>query len=165
MEKETSVRLMTEADIPAIKNIDLDAFATLWSTELWQHELHNSLAKYLVLLHDKHIVAYAGYWLVAGEAQISRVAVAKALRGQGLGKFITRELIQHAWNEKAEAVTLEVRKGNLAAQKVYLDCGFINSGIRPHYYEDNNEDAVIMWLYRKGDKDEQGQSINSGNRK
>ena len=87
-------------------------------------------------------------WLIAGEAQVTRVAVAKDERGKGLGKILTEELIAAAWAEGAEAVTLEVRKSNIAAQTVYIQTGFTISGVRPNYYEDNKEDAIIMWLYR-----------------
>ena len=47
-------------------------------------------------------------------------------------------------------VTLEVRESNVAAQKAYLTCGFASEGVRPNYYEDNHENAVIMWLYKNG---------------
>ena len=57
-------------------------------------------------------------------------------------------MVAAAWQEGAEAVTLEVRKSNIAAQTVYIQTGFTVSGVRPHYYEDNKEDAIIMWLYR-----------------
>ena len=96
------------------------------------------------------LVGYAGFWLVAGEAQVTRVAVAEAERGQGLGTRLTAAMVNKAWELGAEAVTLEVRESNLAAQKAYLTCGFASEGIRPNYYEDNHENAVIMWLYKNG---------------
>ena len=79
---------------------------------------------------------------------MTRVAVAKDERGKGLGRILTEALVGAAWQEGAEAVTLEVRKSNIAAQTVYTQTGFTVSGVRPHYYEDNQEDAIIMWLYR-----------------
>ena len=77
-----------------------------------------------------------------------RVAVKKTLRNQGLGLLLTKELINKAWESGAEAVTLEVRESNIAAQTVYERCGFVSKGVRPDYYEDTHEGAVIMWLYR-----------------
>ena len=74
--------------------------------------------------------------------------MAKDERGKGLGKILTEVLIAAAWQEGADAVTLEVRKSNIAAQTVYTQTGFTISGVRPNYYEDNKEDAIIMWLYR-----------------
>ena len=78
------------------------------------------------------------------------MAVAKAELGKNYGTQLTAALIKKAWELEAEAVTLEVRESNIAAQKVYLTCGFASEGIRPNYYEDNHENAVIMWLYRQG---------------
>ena len=85
---------------------------------------------------------------MAGEAQVTRVAVQEELRGLGLGTRLTAAMVNKAWELGAEAVTLEVRESNLAAQKAYLTCGFASEGIRPNYYEDNHENAVIMWLYK-----------------
>ena len=93
-------------------------------------------------------IGYAGFWLVAGEAQVTRVAVLEELRGLGLGTRLTAALVNKAWELGAEAVTLEVRESNVAAQRAYLTCGFASEGIRPNYYEDNHENAVIMWLYK-----------------
>ena len=95
-------------------------------------------------------IGYAGFWLVAGEAQVTRVAIAEDERGQGLGTRLTAALVNKAWELGAEAVTLEVRESNVAAQRAYLTCGFASEGVRPNYYEDNHENAVIMWLYKDG---------------
>lgn len=152
MAKETSPitsRQLAAADIPALLNLDKDVFRTQWSEHLWQHELSSDLSTYVAIEQEGKLVGYAGFWLVAGEAQITRVAILKDRHGQGLGSYLTAALIAAAWDKGAEAITLEVRAGNTAAQKAYQRNGFSAVGIRPHYYEDNGEDAIIMWLYRK----------------
>ena len=141
-------REMSAADLKAVQAIEQESFHDSWAVESWVAELNSSIAKYIVLEQEGIIKGFAGFWLIAGEAQVTRVAVAKDERGKGLGKILTEELIAAAWAEGAEAVTLEVRKSNIAAQTVYTQTGFIVSGVRPHYYEDNKEDAIIMWLYR-----------------
>ena len=141
-------REMSAADLKAVQAIEQESFHDSWAVESWLAELNSSIAKYLVLEQEGIIKGFAGFWLIAGEAQVTRVAVAKDERGKGLGKILTEELIAAAWAEGAEAVTLEVRKSNIAAQTVYTQTGFTISGVRPHYYEDNKEDAIIMWLYR-----------------
>jgi ribosomal-protein-alanine N-acetyltransferase len=78
------------------------------------------------------------------------VAVVSAERGQGYGTLLTARLVRQAWELGATAVTLEVRESNVAAQRAYLTCGFVSEGVRPNYYEDNRENAVIMWLYKEG---------------
>ena len=141
-------REMSAADLKAVQAIEQESFHDSWAVESWLAELNSSIAKYIVLEQDAIIKGFAGFWLIAGEAQVTRVAVAKDERGKGLGKILTEELIAAAWAEGAEAVTLEVRKSNIAAQTVYIQTGFTISGVRPNYYEDNKEDAIIMWLYR-----------------
>ena len=141
-------RKMSAADLKAVQAIEQESFHDSWAVESWLAELNSSLANYIVLEQDGIIKGFAGFWLIAGEAQVTRVAVAKDERGKGLGRILTEALIDAAWQENAEAVTLEVRKSNIAAQTVYEQTGFIVSGVRPNYYVDNKEDAIIMWLYR-----------------
>ena len=145
-----SFRALTEADIPAIEAIEATAFYDAWNENMLRNELDNALTTYVVMESEGKIIGYAGFWLVAGEAQVTRVAVLEELRGLGLGTRLTATLVNKAWELGAEAVTLEVRESNLAAQKAYLTCGFASEGIRPNYYEDNHENAVIMWLYKNG---------------
>jgi len=142
-------RLCEEKDLPVVMELDREAFFDPWSLAAWQRELQNPIAVWIVEVVEREIVGYAGIWNVAGEAQVMRVAVRKSLRNQGLGLLLTQELIQKARETGAEAVTLEVRESNLAAQKVYERCGFVSSGVRPDYYEDTHEGAVIMWLKKE----------------
>lgn len=143
-------REMTAADIKAVVKIEADSFYDAWNENMLLGELNNSLTHYLVMEQAGDVIGYAGFWLVTGEAQITRVAVAKAQRGMGYGTRLAAALVAKAWELGAEAVTLEVRESNIAAQKVYLTCGFASEGVRPNYYEDNHENAVIMWLYKQG---------------
>ncbi len=142
-------RLCGETDLPVVMELDREAFFDPWSRETWLREMKNPIAVWIVEATDSDIAGFAGIWNVAGEAQVMRVAVKKAMRNQGLGLLLTQELINRAWESGAEAVTLEVRESNTAARKVYERCGFVSSGVRPDYYEDTHEGAVIMWLYRK----------------
>lgn len=142
-------RCMTEDDLAAVVQIEAMSFYDAWNENMLRNELRNNLTYYLVMESSGKLIGYAGFWLVAGEAQITRVAITAAERGQGYGTRLTAALISKAWELGADAITLEVRESNLAAQKAYLTCGFANEGLRPHYYEDNHENAVIMWLYKE----------------
>ena len=143
-------RPMTEADIPALVAIEATAFYDAWNESMLRNELDNALTTYIIMESEGRIIGYAGFWLVAGEAQVTRVAVLEELRGQGLGTRLTASMVNKAWELGADAITLEVRENNLAAQKAYLTCGFASEGVRPNYYEDNHENAIIMWLYKQG---------------
>ena len=144
-----SFRLCEEKDLLSVMELDREAFFDPWNRDTWQGELQNKIAVWIVEELEGQIVGYAGIWVVAGEAQVMRVAVRKELRNQGLGLALTQALIQKAWEAGAEAITLGVRESNVSAQKVYERCGFVSEGVRPNYYEDTHEGAVIMWLYRK----------------
>lgn len=146
------IRDLSAADIKAICEIEKETFFDAWNESMWVDEINNSLTHYIVMEENGKLIGYAGFWLVADEAQITRVAVAKEERGRGLGTRLTAMLINKAWELEAQAVTLEVRQSNIAAQRAYLTCGFNVEGVRPRYYEDNHEDAVIMWLYKGGEK-------------
>ena len=141
---------MTASDIPAVVAMEAESFHDAWNENMVLNELENDLTHYLIMEADGKTIGYAGFWLVAGEAQVTRVAVIKKERGKNYGTRLTEALINKAWELDAEAVTLEVRESNIAAQRAYFTCGFASEGIRPNYYEDNHENAVIMWLYRKG---------------
>ncbi len=143
-----SFRQMAAADIPTVVAIEAESFYDAWNANMVLDELNNSLTTYLVMEAEGRVIGYAGFWLVAGEAQITRVAVTEAERGKDYGTRLTAALIKQAWELGAEAITLEVRESNIAAQRAYLTCGFASEGVRPNYYEDNHENAVIMWLYK-----------------
>ncbi len=145
-----SFRSMSAADIPVVEKMEAEAFYDAWNQNMLLNEINNNLTTYLVMELEGKVIGYCGFWLVAGEAQVTRVAVNEELRGQGFGTRLTAALINKAWELGAEAITLEVRESNLAAQRAYLTCGFASEGIRPNYYEDNHENAVIMWLYKEG---------------
>lgn len=146
--EKINLRLMEKEDLEIVATLEREAFSDAWNISMLKNELDNSLACYLIMEKGSQIVGYAGFWLIAGEAQITRVAIFKSMRGQGLGNLLTESVIRKAWELGAEAVTLEVRERNIIAQKAYLRNGFKAAGVRPNYYEDTHEGAVIMWIYK-----------------
>lgn len=148
MSNTDSIRLMTIEDIEEVCAIELLSFATPWTKESFQQELlTNKLARYLVLVRDGHIVAYAGIWLVLREGHITNVAVHPQYRGLGLGRRIVAEILKLACCFGVEEATLEVRPSNEAAIALYRSFNFQENGLRKGYYTDTNEDALIMWKY------------------
>ncbi|MEW8972721.1 MAG: ribosomal protein S18-alanine N-acetyltransferase [Tissierellaceae bacterium] len=139
-------RLMTEEDVDAIVEIEREAFSTPWSRESFLTEIReNLLAKYIVAEVDKKVVGYGGVWLILTEGHITNIAVKKEYKGQGIGNKIVEGLIKFCISKNIGSMTLEVRRSNIIAQNLYRKFGFIDCGIRPKYYSDNNEDAIIMW--------------------
>jgi ribosomal-protein-alanine N-acetyltransferase len=146
MGKETSrkVRALTESDLSWLLPMDEASFPTAWSKAVWQEEIHGHLAHYYALLEDDVPFAYGGFWLVAGEAQIMRLAVSPTRRGEGLGIYLMTALMQKAKALGAAELTLEVREHNTPARRTYLHMGLTECGMRPHYYEDTGENAILM---------------------
>ena len=143
---EITIGLMTLDDVDAVAAIEAATFRTPWSKESFYREVtDNACARYVVLREDGEAIAYAGVWFVLDEGHITNIAVREDRRGMGYGEQVTRALIQLAADSGMNWMTLEVRRGNTAAQNLYHKLGFIDVGYRKRYYE-NTEDALIMAL-------------------
>ena len=138
---------LTEAYLDELVAIEQLSFASPWSKEAYRRELtENDLAVYVGLFYGDRLIGYAGLWRILDEGHISNIAVHPAFRGHRFGELLLAYLQQQALLHKLERLTLEVRRSNVAAQTLYTRCGFVYAGIRPHYYNDNGEDAFIYWL-------------------
>lgn len=139
-------RAMTTDDIPAVIAIEQEAFTSPWTAAAFVNELtSNMFARYLVVEYRGELIGYGGMWIIMDEAHVTNIAVRADVRGKGLGHLLLRELQRTAVWHGAERMTLEVRTSNERAQSLYRKHGFQPSGIRPNYYSDNGEDALIMW--------------------
>jgi ribosomal-protein-alanine N-acetyltransferase len=139
------IRPMGVPDLAAVQLIERTSFATPWPAQAYRQELEtNRLAMYLVALLGEAIVAYGGIWLMVDEAHITTFAVHPAYRRRRIGERLLLALLDLALDRRAREATLEVRLSNLPARRLYEKYGFRPVGIRPHYYSDNNEDALIM---------------------
>lgn len=142
---DTMIRRMTLADVDGVHAIEEATFPRPWTREDFVKEMtQNACARYLVAEQEGEIVGFAGAWIVLDEAHITNIAVARARRGQGVGKALTRGLLQYAANLGVVYATLEVRRSNGVAQGLYKGLGFVYVGLRKRYYEDNGEDAFIF---------------------
>ena len=143
---EISIREMKETDLDRIVEIEGKIFSPPWSREAFLLEItKNLLAKYLVAIIDEMVVGYGGIWLILDEGHITNIAVDENYRGLGVGDRLLGGLIGLCSEKGLSAITLEVRKSNEIAKSLYKKYGFKEYGIRPKYYADNNEDAIIMW--------------------
>jgi len=132
-------------DIPAVHAIESASFPSPWPPYAFRGELEtNRMAHYLVVRAGQRVVAYAGIWLMVDEAHVTTFAVLPVYRRQGIGGRLLSEVIELAAGLGASVVTLEVRLGNAAARRLYQQFGFRPVGVRPRYYSDNGEDALIM---------------------
>lgn len=139
------VEPMTVADIPAVHEIERQSFPVPWPAYAFRQELEtNKLARYLVVRAGSRTVAYGGIWLMVDEAHVTTFAVLPDWRRRGVGARLMLALIELSEQVGAHVLTLEVRLSNLPARTLYQRFGFRPVGVRPRYYSDNGEDALIM---------------------
>ena len=142
---EPVLRRMTISDVPAVHRLEEAIFSMPWSEKDFVYEMtENKVARYLVIEEAGEIIAFAGAHIILDQAHVTNIAVRQDCRGRGLGRMITRALMQYASNLGAEYLTLEVRQSNATAQNLYKSLGFVKVNVRKRYYEDTGEDAWLM---------------------
>jgi ribosomal-protein-alanine N-acetyltransferase len=136
---------MTLDHLAAVQSIEHASFTSPWPPHAYRSEIEtNRLAHYLVATVDGEVVAYGGIWLMVDEAHITTFAVHPSWRRRRIGEQLLIALLDVAVARHAREATLEVRLSNLPARKLYEKYGFRPVGVRPRYYSDDGEDALIM---------------------
>lgn len=145
--KNIVVRFMTIADIDRVMEVEREAFTAPWDESIFHYELQNNrFAHYIVMEYNKEIIGHCGMWIMMSDAQITNIAIHPNYQGQGLGEKLLQDVFTYLKNFHVERLSLEVRVSNLSAQRLYEKMGFQKGGIRKSYYEDNFEDAIVMWV-------------------
>lgn len=140
------IKPMRLEDLEAVMEIEEKCFILPWSKLSFLHELlDNERAYYYVAVKDQQILGYIGMWIVLDEGHITNLAVHPSYRRQGVGRALLKNLAFEGKKMGLNYLTLEVRISNLPAQILYKEVGFVEAGVRPGYYQDNREDALIMW--------------------
>lgn len=142
---------MSEGDLDAVLEIEGQSHPRPWTEAMFRAELGREWARLVVVKEESEagqskVVAYCNYWLVHDEIHLLNIATHEASRRRGLGRELLSHIIAFGQQQSCRYVTLEVRKSNMAAQALYQGAGFQAVGLRPRYYADNKEDAVIMLL-------------------
>ncbi|HXG54762.1 MAG TPA: ribosomal protein S18-alanine N-acetyltransferase [Vicinamibacterales bacterium] len=131
------------SDVQAILALETHSFSNPWTPEALVEMLASDVTRVYVARDGERIVAFCACWVIAGELHINTLAVDRGARRRG----IARKLLKHILDETAVVrATLEVRRSNTAAQKLYEGLGFISTAVRQRYYSNPDEDALILWL-------------------
>lgn len=139
------IEAMRLEDLVAVQQIERASFTTPWPPHAYKTELEtNRLATYVVARMGDEVVGYGGMWIMVDEAHVTTFAVHPAWRRRGVGERLLIALLDLAIARHAREATLEVRLSNLPARRLYEKYGFRPVGLRPRYYSDDNEDALIM---------------------
>ncbi len=146
------VRPMTTADLPDVWQLERECFSDAWSMKLLADALANDFDHFWVAeaaapgsAAPYRFCGYANLRILAGEGEIERIAVDRAMRRRGAGRKLMEAMAAFASGEGVGDMTLEVRAGNTAARKLYESFGFAEEGRRKDYYRNPTEDALILW--------------------
>ncbi len=141
---------MTPEYIDGVMIVENLSFKIPWSRNAFLEELtSNDLASYVVALSEGRVIGYGGLWRVFNEGHITNIAVHPEFRRCGAGSKIMDRIMEICDENHITDITLEVRRSNEAAQKLYEKYGFKVEGVRKRYYSDTGEDAYIMWRHKK----------------
>ena len=144
---EIVISKMTSQDIDEVVNLEEEAYGEHhWSKSSFYDEMQNNLAKYYVARTSKgELVGYAGTWHIIDEGHITTIAVKRSHLRKHIGEALIIKILEDCYSAGIKYLTLEVRVSNIAAINLYTKYGFNSLGTRKGYYQDNNEDALIMW--------------------
>lgn len=138
------IRLMEAGDIPGVALLEKEIFTMPWSEKSFAEALEQK-SLYLVAEAEGELLGYCGCYLIMEEADVNQVAVRECARGRGIGRALMVRLSEELGKRKIGSITLEVRKSNTAAIRLYESVGFVCEGVRKNFYEKPTEDALIMW--------------------
>ncbi len=145
--QKIKISYMKLSDIDEIEVIESEAYGQHhWSRDSFVNELENNLAKYYCARNENdELIGYLGTWMILDEAHVTTLAISSKFKRQKVAQTLMFKFIDDCYKNEVKYITLEVRVSNEPAQKLYEKFGFHSLGTRKGYYQDNNEDALIMW--------------------
>lgn len=140
-----SIRRSELRDVHPIMQVDRLVSSAPWSQDMTITQTTGDQRVHFVVEADGRIIGHGGIALLAGDAHITSIAVDPTKQRRGYGQAVLTRLIDAACENECDGITLEVRASNAAAIALYEAAGFTSAGVRRGYYQNNGEDAVIMW--------------------
>lgn len=144
-----SLRRARPEDVSRVVEIERDGFRNPWSRELVERELGHAWSQVLVAADvaetgAERILGYIVFWLVHDEVHVLNVGTALEARRRGVGRALMRAAEDVGRARGARLSTLEVRRSNSPAIALYVALGYRQVGVRPNYYAEEKEDAIVM---------------------
>jgi ribosomal-protein-alanine N-acetyltransferase len=149
------VTRMRRRHLRQVLAIEANVYPRPWSPGLFASEIGQLDTRRYLVAQQGHrwrpeVLGYAGVMVVVGEAHVTTVAVHPVQHRRKIASHLLLALLEQALVMGAKAATLEVRVANRGAQRLYAGFGFVPAGIRPGYYAETGEDALIMWAHELG---------------
>ena len=143
---DIEITRMRRRHLRGIMAIERQVYPRPWSPSLFVSEMTTGRNRaYLVALAGRAVIGYAGLISYGDEAHVTTIAVDPEFQRLKIGTRLLFELVREALELGARAVSLEVRVTNWGAQRLYGRFGFRPVGVRRNYYQETNEDALVMW--------------------
>lgn len=148
-------RITTPSALDAVLEIEEASFNNPTTREWYERELERPEVCFIYVLRtpESPAAAFCSFWRVADQAHINNLAVRPELRRRGVGSQMLQAVIAEARKLGAATLTLEVRRSNVAAQRLYLRAGFREEAVRKSYYTQPVEDALVLSLKIKSDNE------------
>ncbi len=141
---EIRIATATPEDLDRIMAIERTSFAAPWTTESIAEEIARPWSIFRVLRNgEDHLCAYLNFWVVYDELHILNIATSPDHRRRGYARVLMEELLEEAQRNAIERIVLEVRRTNAGARDLYESLDFTRIGVRPEYYGDSGEDAIV----------------------
>lgn len=149
MNEQLLIRFATGADVPQVAALEQQIFSEPWTQTGLEETLSCDRHIFLVAQTAGQIVGYGLLYCNGDEGEIPTIATHPAYLHQGIGYTLLEQMLAEARRRGVVAVYLEVRRSNLAAQRLYAKCGFAIVGERRHFYRFPDEDALVMMYEKK----------------
>ena len=146
---ELVIEALRRRHLRQVLAIENQVYPRPWTPGVFASELtqaRDGARYYVVAILDGRVVGYGGIMFTDDSAHVTNIAVDPQRHRRGIGRAVLVHLIGAALRADCDAMTLEVRVTNTAAQALYRQFGFAPSGIRARYYE-NTDDALVMWCH------------------
>lgn len=152
VEAEIVLRPAQLRDVYSIQSIDRKVFPKSWSQQFTVEQITRRKGAHIVAERAHRVLGHGGVAFLADDAHVTSVAVDPTHHRTGLGTLLMNELIKQSAQRVSGSITLEVRVSNESAIGLYERLGFESAGVRPKYYADTKEDALIMWRSLNDDR-------------
>ena len=145
---KVEIRKMVMADVPVVTALDHAEDPDPWTENIFRRELQLPMSHTLLAIDRREqgdqIVGFITFWMAADEVQLHKIVVSRPVRRCGVARCLFQAMTDQALARNLSRATLEVRRTNEAAEKLYKTFGYQVVAVRKGYYDETGGDALIM---------------------
>ena len=143
-------RVTSPDEIDAVLMVEASAFTNPWTREMYVNEMQNEGVSFIYAARDGagRMVGFCSFWKIFDELHINNLAIVPEWRRRGVASALLVRILDEGTALGLTSATLEVRRSNEPARQLYERFGFTEAGVRPGYYTNPVEDALVLWRNR-----------------